>query len=191
MRTLAAVAAALLFVAFVGLAPRAAQSAAIFYDLTVVGGQGSFSVEEPADPVFSGLASLLSFQLTADFEAAFPITGEVVELNVTLADFDSPADQPQASFDSGVVTHLEVNGGSGSVFDANGDEYSLQFFFADNEANLQAFRLVDSVLFDACCSFTVALAEGPPDPAIPEPAAATAFALGVGVVSLGLRRHPA
>jgi hypothetical protein len=109
---------------------------------------------------------------------------------VTLADFDSPADRPQASFDTGVVTHLEVNGGSGSAFDANGDEYSLNFFFDDNEANLQAFRLVDSVLFDTCCSFAVSLADDP-GPAIPEPSAAAVFAIGVGLVSLRRRRRPA
>jgi hypothetical protein len=170
---------------------QAATGSPIFYDYDVNGGSALLSVEMPADPTFTGFAPLLSFDLTATFDDAFPDLGETVELTITLADFDGPADQPQAFFDTGVVTYLEVNNGNGTVFDGGGEEFDFAFYLFDNEANLQAFRLSDSVLFDACCSYAVTLAEDPSGPTIPEPGAALVFALGVGIVTARLRRSGA
>jgi len=116
---------------------------------------------------------------------------ETVELTFTLADFDGPAEQPQAFFDSGAVTFLEVNGGEGTVSDGDGEEFDFALFLFDNEANLQALRLSDSRLFTACCSFAVTPAEGPPGAVIPEPSGATAFAVGAALVLAHLRRRQA
>jgi len=171
-----------------GLGP-AAVGAPLFYDYDVNGGSGTFSVEMPADPAFTGFSPLLGFDLTAVLEDEDE--AETVELTFTLADFDGPAEQPQAFFDSGAVTFLEVNGGEGTVSDGDGEEFDFALFLFDNEANLQALRLSDSRLFTACCSFAVTPAEGPPGAVIPEPSGATAFAVGAALVLAHLRRRQA
>ena len=167
----------------------AAVAAPLFYGYDVNGGSGTFSVEMPVDPAFTGFAPLLSFDLTAVLEDEDAV--ETVELTFTLADFDGPAEQPQAFFDSGAVTFLEVNGGEGTVSDGGGEEFDFALFLFDNEANLQALRLSDSKLFTACCGFAVTPAEGPPGTVIPEPAGATTFALGAALVLVHLRRRQA